>query len=138
MAGALTPRATQRSRSASSVSGWICDAVMRPVSPRNAHGTIRVPDKASRATSHHSGAGTVSAICAHGRLRPLRARAARRARRREVSAVDALEAVLDRADRIADPLNPFALRLDDRARRAAAAADAALARGDGGPLCGIP
>ena len=59
-------------------------------------------------------------------------------RRRDLSAVDALEAVLERADRIEGPLNPFAVRLDERARRAAAAADAALARGDGGPLCGIP
>ena len=46
--------------------------------------------------------------------------------------------MLDRADQIDGALNPFAVRLDDRARRAAAAADAALARGEGGPLCGIP
>jgi amidase len=59
-------------------------------------------------------------------------------RRRELSAVDALAAVLERADRLEAPLNPFAVRLDDRARGAAQAADAALARGDGGPLCGIP
>jgi Asp-tRNA(Asn)/Glu-tRNA(Gln) amidotransferase A subunit family amidase len=58
--------------------------------------------------------------------------------RRELSAVDALEAVLERADRIDGSLNPFAVRLDDRARRAAQAADAALARGEAGPLCGIP
>jgi Asp-tRNA(Asn)/Glu-tRNA(Gln) amidotransferase A subunit family amidase len=59
-------------------------------------------------------------------------------RRRVLSALDALEAVLERADRIDGPLNPFAVRLDDRARHAARAADAALARGEGGPLCGIP
>jgi Asp-tRNA(Asn)/Glu-tRNA(Gln) amidotransferase A subunit family amidase len=59
-------------------------------------------------------------------------------RRRELSATDALEAILERADQIEGPLNPFAVRLDDRARRAAAAADAALAAGDGGPLCGVP
>jgi Asp-tRNA(Asn)/Glu-tRNA(Gln) amidotransferase A subunit family amidase len=59
-------------------------------------------------------------------------------RRRELSAVEALEAVLERADRIEGDLSPFSLRLDDRARRAAQAADAALARGDGGPLCGVP
>ena len=35
-------------------------------------------------------------------------------------------------------VNPFALRLDERARAAAAAADAQLARGEGGPLCGVP
>jgi Amidase len=59
-------------------------------------------------------------------------------RRRELSAVEALAAVLDRADLVEDSLNPFAVRLDDRARRAAEAADAALAGGQGGPLCGVP
>jgi len=59
-------------------------------------------------------------------------------RRRELSAVDALAAVLARADALEAPLNPFAVRLDDRARRAAQAADAALARGDDRPLCGVP
>jgi len=59
-------------------------------------------------------------------------------RRRELSAVDALAAVLARADALEAPLNPFAVRLDDRARDAAQAADRALARGDDGPLCGIP
>jgi Asp-tRNA(Asn)/Glu-tRNA(Gln) amidotransferase A subunit family amidase len=58
--------------------------------------------------------------------------------RRELSSADALEAVLDRANAIEPSLNPFAVRLDERARRAAAAADQARARGDGGPLCGIP
>jgi Asp-tRNA(Asn)/Glu-tRNA(Gln) amidotransferase A subunit family amidase len=57
--------------------------------------------------------------------------------RRELSAAEALEAVLDRADRIQGPLNPFAVRLDERAGRAAEAADAAIFRGEGGPLCGI-
>ena len=37
----------------------------------------------------------------------------------EVSAVEVLEAVLDRADRLAGPINPFAVRLDERARSAA-------------------
>ena len=59
-------------------------------------------------------------------------------RRRDLSAVDALEAVLERADRVEGALNPFSVRLDDRARRSAAAADAVLAQGDGGPLCGVP
>ncbi|MEO8687644.1 MAG: amidase [Solirubrobacteraceae bacterium] len=57
---------------------------------------------------------------------------------RELSAVEALEAVLERADRLSGPLNPFAVRLDERALAAAADADAALARGAGGPLCGVP
>src|SRR6478672_11314572 len=59
-------------------------------------------------------------------------------RRRELSAVDALGAVLARADALEAPLNPFAVRLDDRAWRAAEAADKATARGEAGPLCGIP
>jgi Asp-tRNA(Asn)/Glu-tRNA(Gln) amidotransferase A subunit family amidase len=59
-------------------------------------------------------------------------------RRGELSAADALEAVLDRADEIAATLNPFSARLDSAAREAAKAADEALARGEGGPLCGIP
>ena len=37
-------------------------------------------------------------------------------RDRELSAVEALEAVLERADAITPTLNPFALRLDERAR----------------------
>jgi Asp-tRNA(Asn)/Glu-tRNA(Gln) amidotransferase A subunit family amidase len=59
-------------------------------------------------------------------------------RRRELSATDALDAVLQRADEIAGTVNPFSARLDDSARRAARAADAALSRGEGGPLCGVP
>jgi Asp-tRNA(Asn)/Glu-tRNA(Gln) amidotransferase A subunit family amidase len=59
-------------------------------------------------------------------------------RRRELSAVDVLDAILRRADDIAGPVNPFSVRLDDRAQRAARAADDALRRGQGGPLCGIP
>ncbi len=56
----------------------------------------------------------------------------------EVSAAEALESVLARADAVAPALNPFAVRLDDRARTAAAAADAAIRRGDAGPLAGVP
>jgi Asp-tRNA(Asn)/Glu-tRNA(Gln) amidotransferase A subunit family amidase len=59
-------------------------------------------------------------------------------RARTLSAAEALDAVLDRADRLAGPINPFAVRLDERARAAAARADAALARGEGGPLTGVP
>ncbi len=58
-------------------------------------------------------------------------------RARELSAVDALRAVQERADAIAG-LNPFALRLDERALAAAIAADAQLALDEGGPLCGVP
>ena len=56
-------------------------------------------------------------------------------RRRELSAVEALDDALERADAIPEA---FVVRLDERAREAAAAADAALARGEDGPLTGIP
>ncbi len=59
-------------------------------------------------------------------------------RRGEFTAVEALEAVLRRADEIAGTVNPFTVRLDERAHRAAVAADAALARGEAGPLAGVP
>jgi Asp-tRNA(Asn)/Glu-tRNA(Gln) amidotransferase A subunit family amidase len=58
--------------------------------------------------------------------------------RRELSAAEALEAVLERANQIEGSLNPFAVRLHERARRAADAADAAIRRGEGGQLCGLP
>jgi len=56
----------------------------------------------------------------------------------EVSTAEALESVLARADAVAPALNPFAVRLDGRAREAAAGADAAIRRGDCGPLAGVP
>jgi Asp-tRNA(Asn)/Glu-tRNA(Gln) amidotransferase A subunit family amidase len=57
---------------------------------------------------------------------------------RQLSAVEALDAVLQRADEVASTINPFTVRLDDRARKAAHAADEALRAGTAGPLCGIP
>jgi amidase len=59
-------------------------------------------------------------------------------RRRELSAGEALEAILARVERVAPALNPFSVRLDERARSAAAHADVLLARGEGGPLTGVP
>jgi Asp-tRNA(Asn)/Glu-tRNA(Gln) amidotransferase A subunit family amidase len=59
-------------------------------------------------------------------------------RRRELTPLDALEAVLERADAITDEVNPYALRLDERARAAATAAGEMLSRGAGGPLTGVP
>jgi Asp-tRNA(Asn)/Glu-tRNA(Gln) amidotransferase A subunit family amidase len=58
--------------------------------------------------------------------------------RRDLSAREALDAVLARADRVEGSLNPFAHRLDERARAAADAADVALARGEQRPLLGVP
>ena len=59
-------------------------------------------------------------------------------RRRKISAAETLEAVLERTDRVGPVLNPFSVQLDRRAREAARAADAALARREGRPLCGVP
>ncbi|HVQ22601.1 MAG TPA: amidase [Candidatus Saccharimonadia bacterium] len=59
-------------------------------------------------------------------------------RRRDVSAVEALEAVIARADAMEPQVNPFSVRLDERARTAARHADTLLANGRGGPLTGLP
>ncbi|MGH8838014.1 MAG: amidase [Jiangellaceae bacterium] len=63
-------------------------------------------------------------------------------RRRELTAVEALDVMLRRADEIDPTVNPFSVRLDERARDAAHAADAMLAsrsrRSKAKPLCGIP
>ena len=59
-------------------------------------------------------------------------------RGRELSAVEVLEAVIERSEAVNPKINALALPLFDRARDAAARADRALARGEGGPLCGIP
>ena len=58
--------------------------------------------------------------------------------RRELSATEILDAILDRVEEVAESLNPFTVRLDGRAREAARAADVLLARGEAGPLCGVP
>ena len=42
-------------------------------------------------------------------------------RRRELSAIEAIDAILARVERVAPALNPFSVRLDERARAAAAA-----------------
>jgi Asp-tRNA(Asn)/Glu-tRNA(Gln) amidotransferase A subunit family amidase len=57
---------------------------------------------------------------------------------REVSAVEACDAALARADAIEPVLNPFAVRLDERARAGARRADARRAAGDDGALLGLP
>src|SRR5450755_3037693 len=58
--------------------------------------------------------------------------------RRDLRATDVLAAVLARADMLSASLNPFSVRLDESAYAAAAAADALLDAGCGGPLCGVP
>lgn len=59
-------------------------------------------------------------------------------RNRELSATELLDATIERAECVAPALNPFALRLYERAAEAAKAADRQLASGEGGPLCGVP
>jgi len=61
-----------------------------------------------------------------------------RLRRRDISAVEALEVVLARADALEAIINPFSVRLDERARAAARHADTLLSEGRGGPLTGLP
>jgi amidase len=64
---------------------------------------------------------------------------ARRIREREISAVELLEAHLAQIDRINPLVNAIVTLLPERARAEAAAADAALARGEAvGPLHGLP
>ena len=58
---------------------------------------------------------------------------------RELSAAEVMEAHLSRIDRVDPAVNAIVTLLPDEARRGAAAADAAVARGDAlGPLHGLP
>jgi Asp-tRNA(Asn)/Glu-tRNA(Gln) amidotransferase A subunit family amidase len=59
-------------------------------------------------------------------------------RNRRVSAVELLDATIERSEQVTAALNPFAVKLYERARKAAKAADRKLAKGAGGPLCGVP
>jgi amidase len=58
--------------------------------------------------------------------------------RGELSAVEAVEAAIGRVESLNDPLNAVVVKDYDRAREAAKAADAALARGERGALLGVP
>ena len=55
-------------------------------------------------------------------------------RARDVSAVELLDAVLRRADAVTPTVNPFAVRLDERAFAAAAESDRRIAAGTARPL----
>ena len=59
-------------------------------------------------------------------------------RRRELSALDALQAMIARCEAVNPAINAIALPLYERARVAAQKADRLLARGEGGPLTGVP
>jgi aspartyl-tRNA(Asn)/glutamyl-tRNA(Gln) amidotransferase subunit A len=59
-------------------------------------------------------------------------------RARKMSAVELTDAYLDAIDALNPALNAYVLVTPEVARGHAAAADAALARGEGGPLAGIP
>ena len=64
---------------------------------------------------------------------------ARAIRSREIGAEELLDAYLDRIDRLNPQLNAVIVRVDEEARRAARAADAAVATGaELGPLHGVP
>jgi aspartyl-tRNA(Asn)/glutamyl-tRNA(Gln) amidotransferase subunit A len=64
--------------------------------------------------------------------------AAHALRRRETSSVDLTRATLDRIDKVDERLNAFLTVTEDLALEQARAADERLARGEGGPLTGIP
>ncbi|KXV24505.1 Asp-tRNA(Asn)/Glu-tRNA(Gln) amidotransferase subunit GatA [Gluconobacter japonicus] len=57
---------------------------------------------------------------------------------RKISAVELTNAHLDAIERLDGRLNSFITRTPDQARAAAKAADEVLAKGEGGPLTGIP
>jgi len=57
---------------------------------------------------------------------------------RRVSAVEACDATIERIERLDGPINAVVVRDFDRARAAAKAADAALAKGERRPLLGVP
>ena len=57
---------------------------------------------------------------------------------RKISAVELTNAHIDAIERLDGRLNSFITRTPDLARESAKAADAALAKGEGGKLCGIP
>ncbi len=59
-------------------------------------------------------------------------------RARQISAVELLELTISRSQKVAKKINPFALELHDRARKAAIVADEKLDRGEAGALCGLP
>ena len=61
-----------------------------------------------------------------------------RLRHRELSTGALLDAMIARAEQVSPTINPLAVKLYDRARRAAARADQRLAAGTAGPLCGLP
>src|SRR3954454_24171455 len=89
--------------------------------------------------SHDSLAAVLSRVCSAMDACDLSAiELAAALRHRELTPLDALEAVLERADAITDEVNPYALRLDERARAAATASGELLSRGAGGPLTGVP
>ena len=57
---------------------------------------------------------------------------------KNVSALELFEAAVQRIERLDGPINAVVVRDFGRAREAALAADAALARGERGPLLGVP
>lgn len=59
-------------------------------------------------------------------------------KKRRVSAVDLLEATIEQSEKFGPYLNPFALKLYQRARQLAQDADRKLESGEAGPLCGLP
>src|SRR5512142_2825099 len=100
-------------------------------SPRSARrGCLNQPPDHVRGETVKPDAGDICEMSAVELIRALRSRA--------LSATEVLDAVVARAEDLDEVLNPFSVRLHERAREQARASDALLARGDGGPLCGVP
>ncbi|MCT6814170.1 Asp-tRNA(Asn)/Glu-tRNA(Gln) amidotransferase subunit GatA [Bombella apis] len=59
-------------------------------------------------------------------------------RSRKISAVELVDAHIDAIERLDGELNSFITRTPEQARLAAKEADALLAKGEGGSLCGLP
>ena len=59
-------------------------------------------------------------------------------KKRQISATELLELTIERSESVSESLNPFALKLYDRARKRADTADKKLRKGKGGKLCGLP
>jgi Asp-tRNA(Asn)/Glu-tRNA(Gln) amidotransferase A subunit family amidase len=59
-------------------------------------------------------------------------------REKRISAQLLLEQTIEQAERMEGVVNPIAVKLYERARVAAKAADELLRRNEGGPLCGLP
>ena len=111
----------------------------RPVSRAQGHRVRRIRHGARRARRRSQpsfAAGSMSRRTNHAYLTVSELAAGLRAR--QFSSVELTQHLLERIERLDPALNAFITVTRDRALADARAADAALARGEGGPLTGVP